>query len=54
MIELNKIYNENCIDTIAKMPAEFVDMVITSPPYDDLRNYNGYELPLEKIIKGLV
>ncbi len=53
MIELNKIYNENCVDTIAKMPDEFVDMVLTSPPYDDIRNYNGYDLPLEKIIKGL-
>ena len=54
MIELNKIYNENCIDTMVKMSAESVDMVLTSPPYDDLRNYNGYDLPLEKIIKGLL
>lgn len=53
MIELNKIYNENCIDTMAKMPENYVDMVITSPLYDDLRNYNGYEFSLEKIIKGL-
>ncbi len=52
-IELNKIYNENCIDTMDRMPENSVDMVITSPPYDDLRNYNGYELPLEKIIMGL-
>lgn len=53
MIELNKIYNENCIDTMAKMPDEHVDMVLTSPPYDDLRNYNGYHFPLERIIEGL-
>jgi len=53
MINLNKIYNENCIDTMANMPSESIDMVLTSPPYDDLRNYNGFDLPLERIIKGL-
>jgi len=53
MIDLNKLYNENCIDTMANMPSESVDMVLTSPPYDDLRNYNGFDLPLERIIKGL-
>jgi len=52
-IEFNRIYNENCVNTMASMQPESVDMVLTSPPYDDLRNYNGYNLPLEKIIKGL-
>ncbi len=52
-LEFNRIYNEDCIDTMAKMPAESVDMVLTSPPYDDLRNYNGYDLPFEKIVKDL-
>ncbi len=52
-MELNKIHNEICIDTMDRMPENSVDMVITSPPYDDLRNYNGYEFPLEKIILGL-
>jgi len=53
MLEMNRIYNENCIDTMENISPESVDMVLTSPPYDDLRNYNGYELPLERIIKGL-
>ena len=39
-MELNKIYNEDCLETMAKMPDNFVDLVVTSPPYDDLRNYN--------------
>ena len=52
-LEFNRIYNEDCIDTMAKMPTESVDMVLTSPPYDDLRNYNGYDLPFEKIVKDL-
>ncbi len=51
--EINKIYTENCVDTMANMPEEIVDMVMTSPPYDDLRNYKGFEFPLDDIIKGL-
>ncbi len=50
---LNKIYIENCIDTMAKMQTESIDMVLTSPPYDDLRNYNGYDLSFERIVKDL-
>lgn len=53
MIELNKIYNENCLKTMKKMPDNFVDLVITSPPYDDLREYNGYVFEFEKIAKEL-
>ena len=33
-IEVNKIYNENCLDTMAKMPDNFIDLVVTSPPYN--------------------
>ena len=40
-MEVNKIYNENCLDTMAKMPDCFVDLTVTSPPYDNLRTYNG-------------
>ena len=49
MIEISKIYNENCIETLGRMPDEFLDMTITSPPYDDLRDYNGYHFPVEEI-----
>jgi site-specific DNA-methyltransferase (adenine-specific) len=49
MIEINKNYNENCIDTMSKMPNNFIDLVVTSPPYDKLRNYNGYTFDFEKI-----
>lgn len=42
MIELNKIYNEDCLDTLKKMPDNFVDLVVTSPPYNmNLRIRNG-------------
>ena len=40
-LKTNHIYNENCLATMAKMPAGYVDMVLTSPPYDDMREYDG-------------
>lgn len=33
--------------------AESIDLTVTSPPYDDLRSYNGYQLDLENLIKEL-
>lgn len=39
MLEINKIYNENCLDTMKRMPDNFLDSTITSPPYDNLRTY---------------
>jgi len=35
------ICGDNC-ETLAAMPAESVDLVVTSPPYDDLRTYGGH------------
>lgn len=52
-MEINKIYNENCIDTMRRMPDNFVDLVVTSPPYDNLRDYKGYSFPFEDIAKEL-
>lgn len=40
-MEINKIYNEPCLDTLKRMPNNFLDCVITSPPYWQLRDY-GY------------
>ena len=52
-MELFKIYQENCIETIARMPDDSLDMTVTSPPYDDLRDYNGYHFPVEEIAAAL-
>lgn len=41
-MEVNKIYNYDCLSGLKKIENEFVDMVITSPPYDNLRKYDGY------------
>lgn len=53
MIPLEKIYNEDCLETMRKMESESIDFVITSPPYDSIRNYNGYKFEFEDIVKEL-
>lgn len=53
MIELNKIYCENCLNTMARMPDNFIDLTVTSPPYDGLRKYNGYSFDFEAVAKEL-
>ena len=35
------------------MEAESIDLTVTSPPYDNLRTYNGYIFDFEKIAKEL-
>ena len=52
-MEINKIYAENCLDTMARMHDGFVDLTVTSPPYDNLRDYNGYVFDFEAIAKEL-
>jgi len=52
-MEINKIYNENCLETMGKMPDNFIDLTVTSPPYDNLRDYKGYSFPFEEIAKEL-
>lgn len=52
-MELNKVYTENCVDTMKKMPPEFIDLTVTSPPYDKARNYKGFIFPFEDIAKEL-
>lgn len=52
-MEINKNYNENCLDTMARMEDNFIDLTVTSPPYDGLRTYNGYSFDFESIAKEL-
>lgn len=50
---INEIYNENCLNTMARMPDNFIDLTVTSPPYDNLRDYNGYSFEFEKVANEL-
>ena len=37
---LNQIFNEDCAITMGKMQKDSIDLILTSPPYDDMRSYN--------------
>lgn len=34
-MELNKIYNEDCLEIMKRMEDKSVDLVLTDPPYGD-------------------
>ena len=36
-----KLYNDNCLNVLKKIPGGSINLVVTSPPYDQLREYEG-------------
>jgi len=53
MKELNKIYNTDCIEGMKLLDDECIDLTVTSPPYDNLRTYNGFTWDFESVAKEL-
>lgn len=49
----DRIIQGDCVEVMASMPESSVDLVVTSPPYDNLRSYNGYIFRFEEIAKQL-
>ena len=43
----------DCLELMKQLPGESIDMVITSPPYDNIRTYNGYSFDFEGIAREL-
>jgi DNA modification methylase len=41
-MNLNQIITSDNIKYLKTLPDECIDLVVTSPPYDELRDYNGY------------
>ncbi|TAG01224.1 MAG: site-specific DNA-methyltransferase [Cytophagia bacterium] len=52
-LDLNEIYCEDCVIGMQKIPDNSVDLVLTSPPYDNLRDYKGYSFDFEKIAEQI-
>ena len=53
MLELNKIHHGDCLELMKDIPDNTIDLTVTSPPYDNLRTYNGYSFDFEGIAKEL-
>ena len=48
-MEVNKIYNEDCLTGLKKLPDNCIDCCVTSPPYFGLRDYGcDGQIGLEK------
>lgn len=50
---VNKIYNIDCVEGMKLLPDSFVDLTVTSPPYDNLRKYKGFSWDFEATAKEL-
>lgn len=52
-MELDRIIcGDNC-EEMAKFPADCIDLVVTSPPYGDLRTYGGHSWDFEGVASQL-
>ena len=52
-MKVNNVYNLNCLDGMKLLDDEIIDLTVTSPPYDNMRNYKGYSFDFESIAKEL-
>jgi DNA modification methylase len=46
---LNKLIQGDCVEVMKSFDEGSIDLTLTSPPYDNLRNYKGYVFPFEEI-----
>tara|TARA_Y100000813_G_C24074537_1_gene310380 strand:+ start:58 stop:864 length:807 start_codon:yes stop_codon:yes gene_type:complete len=49
----DKIIEGDCVEVLSSIPSNTFDMVITSPPYDNLRKYKGFSFNFEKIAENI-
>lgn len=54
MKDLNtRILNKDNLEVLKNLGDNTVDLVITSPPYDDIRDYHGFSWDIEKVVSEL-
>jgi len=51
--KLNQIYCCDCVTGMKAIPDDSIDLVVTSPPYDNLRTYKGFTFNFEDTAKEL-
>jgi DNA modification methylase len=52
-MEKIKLLHGDCLELMKKLESNCIDLTVTSPPYDNLRTYNGYSFDFEGIAKEL-
>jgi len=54
MIKLNNFYISESVKFMKEnIPDNFIDLTVTSPPYDNLRNYNGFVFDYKSMLQEL-
>ncbi len=53
MIELNRVYCGDCLELMKHIDDNSINLTVTSPPYDNLRTYNGYDFNFDAIAEQL-
>jgi len=51
--DLDSIVAGECASLMAAMPEGYIDLTVTSPPYNNLREYQGYVFDFEAIARQL-
>ena len=52
-MELDKIITGDSAVVLQSFPPDCIDLTVTSPPYDNLRTYNGFTFDFETIARQL-
>lgn len=52
-MQLNQIYNMDCVEGMRSLSDNSIDLTVTSPPYDDLRSYEGYSVDIDAVADEL-
>lgn len=50
---MNKIILGDCLEVMRGFADSYIDLTVTSPPYDNLRQYGGYSFDFEPIAQEL-
>ena len=50
---INKVICGDCVEVMKDLPSNSIDLTVTSPPYDNLRDYKGYTFDFESIANQL-
>ncbi len=52
-LPVNQIICGDCLEVMKGLPDKCIDLTVTSPPYDNLRTYNGFSWDFEGVAKEL-
>ncbi len=52
-MQLDRFIVGDAVKALSDFPPECIDFTVTSPPYENLRNYNGFSFTAETMLSAL-